>query len=122
TISASATAAITSFLLYPRQFGFLGPVTFTVLPAPTILPAAGNRSTTASVTVNVTINGVNFLQGSPINTTLTISGTGVSIGASTITATKITTSLTIAAGAATGPRTITVASPISTSTLVFTVN
>jgi hypothetical protein len=81
-------------------------------PAPTlsgISPASGVRGTS----VPVTISGTN-LTGA---TAVTISGTGVSHGALTVTATTITTTFTITPGALLTARNVTVTTPGGTATL-----
>ena len=70
-------------------------------------------------TVIVTLTGLNFVSGS---TTVSVSGSGVTVGAPSGTTTQLTATFTTAASAATGVRSVTVTTPGGTSGAVtFTV-
>src|SRR5439155_1107087 len=79
---------------------------------PTLSSITPSSGTTDS-TVTVTLIGANFVSN---GTTVLVSGSGVTVGATNITsATSFTTSLTIASNAAVGARTVTVMTSGGTS-------
>ncbi|PYU64812.1 MAG: hypothetical protein DMG49_25695 [Acidobacteria bacterium] len=89
----------------------------TTTPAPTltsIAPTSGVRGTS----VPVTLTGTNLAGATAVN----VSGTGVTVGALTMTPTTITTTFTITSTATPGARTVSVTTPGGTSnTVTFTV-
>jgi hypothetical protein len=91
-------------------FGLLVPVITSITPA-----SAGQGAT-----VTVTLAGSNFVSGATVN----VSGTGITVGSVTVvSATSITASFSIASGALTGARTVSITTNAGTSgTVTFTVN
>ena len=94
-------------------------MTFTVTAAPTITQVQPNSGNVGNA-VNVTITGTDFVAG---QTTVQVSGAGVTVSAVNVTTpTSLTATFTIAANAATGARNVTVTAPSGTSNAVtFTV-
>src|SRR5207253_8539 len=90
----------------------------TTTPAPTltsIAPTSGVRGTS----VPVTLTGTNLAGATAVN----VSGTGVTVGALTVTSTTVTTTFTISNTATLSARTVSVTTPAGTSnTVTFTVN
>jgi hypothetical protein len=81
-----------------------------------VSPSSGNQGTTLSVTVT----GTNFVTSA--STTLTLSGTGITVSNVAIpNATTATATVTIAADAPVGPRTLTMTSGTTSSSISFTV-
>jgi IPT/TIG domain/Quinohemoprotein amine dehydrogenase, alpha subunit domain III len=94
----------------------------TTTSKPTVVSASpGSRGQGASAQA-ITITGSHFLSGASV----AFSGTGVTVNSTTFkSSTELTASVTIAAGATTGARNITVTNPDSatgTGTAIFTVN
>jgi hypothetical protein len=117
TISGTATlSARTVSVTTPG--GTRGTVTFTVQAPPTLTSIAPNTGARSTV-VPVTLTGTN-LTGT---TAVTVSGSDITVGAITVVnSTTVTTTFTIAAGAALSPRTVNVTTPVGTSgNVTFTV-
>jgi hypothetical protein len=84
--------------------------------AESISPSSGDQGGTETVT----INGASFVSGASVS----FSGTGITVNSTSfVSATELKASITIAAGASTGARTVTVTNPdAGTDSLAFTVN
>jgi hypothetical protein len=92
---------------------------FTVNSGPNaeaISPSSGDQGGTETVT----INGASFVSGASV----AFSGSGITVNSTSfVSATELKASITIAAGASTGARTVTVTNPdAGTDSLAFTVN
>ena len=121
TISASAAAGARSVSV-TEAAGTSNGITFTVTAAaqaPTLTSVSPNSGTQGTA-VNITLTGANFASGASI----AVSGSGVTAGnVSVVSATQITATLTIAAGAPVGGYSLSVSTAAGTSnTVSFTVN
>ena len=87
-------------------------VTVTSPPVAPVLTSISPNSGTQGTSVAVTLSGSNFLPGA----TIAVSGTGVSVtGVSVVSSTKLTATFVIAAAAASGARSVTVATTAGNS-------
>src|SRR6185503_16916024 len=118
TIAANAATGARNVTVTTPN-GTSNAVTFTVTAAPTITQVQPNSGDVGNA-VNVTITGTDFVAG---QTTVQVSGAGVTVSAVNVTGpTALTATFTIAANAATGARNVTVTTPNGTSNAVtFTV-
>src|SRR4029079_18137878 len=118
TIAANAATGARNVTVTTPS-GTSNAATFTVSAAPTITQVQPN-SGNAGNAVNVTITGIDFVAG---QTTVQVSGAGVTVSAVNVTGpTSLTATFTIAANAATGARNATATTPNGTSNAVtFTV-
>jgi len=116
TIATGATGSRTIQVTTPYA-GTAPSVPFTIQALPTlssITPTSGVASTTGNVVVPVTLTGTNLTGATSINLT----GTGVTVGALTVNGagTQITANFTIAANASPSSHTVSVTTPVGTTT------
>ena len=97
---------------------------FTVNPAPTITGVSPSSLNAGAVNQTLTVTGTDFVSGASLATAF--SGSNITVLSTTfVNATTLTVNVSISSGAATGPRTFTVANgdgSIATSGSIFTVN
>ena len=97
---------------------------FTVNPAPTITGVSPSSLNAGAVNQSLTVTGTDFVSGASLATAF--SGSNITVLSTTfVNATTLTVNVSISSGAATGPRTFTVANgdgSIATSGSIFTVN
>jgi hypothetical protein len=121
TFAIAANAATgTSNVTVTTSGGTSGPAVFTVNPAAPVLTSVSPGSGVQGTSVPMTLTGANFVAGA----TVAVSNPGIAVGSVTVvSATQITATLTIDAGAATGAANVTVTTSGGTSgPAVFAVN
>jgi hypothetical protein len=98
--------------------------TLTIDPLPTVTSTSPSSRGQGAVSENVTITGTGFINGAALATSF--SGSGITVNSTTFnSATSLTANITIAAGAATGARDVTVTNGdtgVGTGVGKFTVN
>jgi len=122
TLTMTATANLGARSITVTSGGVTtAPVTFTVVaPAPTLTAIAPTSGARGSVNLPVTLTGTNFAAGATVNVP---GGSGITVNNTTVaSATQITATFTIAAGATLQGNSVTVTSGgVTTTSVTFTV-